>query len=187
MKNILIFGSPRSGKTTLSSMIVKEIPCYSVINSDVLREGIYEGFFKSVDKKERKIIVRKAFPKIINKMIEQYKNYYNPNLYYVIEGDILSIEDALEMYKQYEIEIVCLGMPKINLHDLFERIRMYASKYGCWTDKYSDSELFDRCQEFIEQSKKEEKIAKENNISYLDTSFGLDCLLEYVKSLKNEN
>lgn len=54
MKNILILGPPRSGKTTLAAMIVNEVPGYSVISTDVLRDGIYEGFFKKLPKKEKK-------------------------------------------------------------------------------------------------------------------------------------
>lgn len=185
MKNILIVGPPRSGKTILASMIVKEIPCYSVINTDVIREGIYDGFFKLMNKKERKAIVKKAFPQIINKMLNQYQRYYNPTLYYVIEGDLLSIKDALKLYQQYEVELVCVGVPKMKPHDLFVRIRTYASKYGCWTDKYSDIDLLEKCGKFIKQSQKEEKIAKENNLIYLDTSSSIDCFSEYVTKIKN--
>lgn len=184
MKNILVIGPPRSGKTTLSKMISKEIACYNIINIDVIRDGIYEAFFKNTDKNERNNAVKKAFPDFINKMLKQYQEYYNPELYYVIEGDILSIEDALKMYYQYEIEIVCIGTPKIEKQVLFERIRTNASKYGCWTEKYTDDELLKECEKIIERSKTEESISKENNLTYLDTSINMDCLLEYVKKLK---
>ena len=185
MKNILMFGPPRSGKTTLSKMIVKEIPCYSVINTDVVRDGIYEAFFKSVDKKERKDIVKKAFPKFVSKILEDYKKFYNPDLYYVIEGDAISIEESLKIFNSQEIEIICVGNPNIKPKDLFKRIRTNALKYGCWTEKYSDEELLGRCKEFIKQSQKEEKIAKENNLIYLDTSSNMNCLLECVERLKS--
>lgn len=185
MKNIVIIGPARSGKSTLASMIVKEIPIYSVINGDVLREGIYEGFFKEIDKKESELIVEKAFPQIINRMVEQYSNHYNPNLYYIIEGDILSIEEALKIKQKYDVEIVCIGMPIIQPRDLFARIRHYSSKYGCWTDKLTDEGLLEKRQQFIKRSKKDLKLAEENNITYLDTSLNMDCIKKYVVNLKN--
>lgn len=183
MKNILIIGPPRVGKTTLAKMISNKISCYNIINTDVIRDGIYEAFFKEVEHKERKAIVKNAFPKFMNKILEYYQNYYNPDTYYIIEGDILSIEDALLLKNNYDIEIVCIGVPNTNETNLFKRIRENAAKYGCWTKKYSDEELLNSCSKYIEQSKKEELIAKENKLIYLDTSLNTECLNEYVKNM----
>lgn len=187
MKNIIIIGPPRTGKSTLSKIISKNISCYNAINTDVIREGIYEAFFLNTDKKDRKEIVRKAFLNFINKMLEQYQKYYNPDLYYVIEGDMLSIEDALYLKKLYEIDIICVGTPNITEENLFKRIRENSLKYGCWTKGYSDNELFDLCHKIINQSRKEKKISGENNIIYLDTSVDYSCLLNYVEELKMQN
>ena len=141
MKNILIVGPPRSGKTTLSKIIFNQYNVYSIINMDVIRDGIYEAFFCDIEKSTRKEIVTNAVPKFIKKIIEHYQKYYNPDMYYIIEGDILSIEDAIEIRNQYEVDIIYVGMPNIKEIDLFNRIRENASKYGCWTSKCSDIEL----------------------------------------------
>ena len=88
-------------------------------------------------------------------MIEEYEKYYNPKTYYVIEGNLLDAELALELHRKSDVDVVFVGMPKNNPNILFERIRLNALKYSCWTNKYSDSELLIRCQEIIEQRKKE--------------------------------
>lgn len=186
MKNLLIIGPPRSGKTTLSKMIVKEIPIYNIINMDVIREGIYYSIFKSTDKNERKQIVENIFPNLIDKMFDQYQKYYNPDLYYIIEGDMLYIKDALEISRQHNVDIICIGTPNIKSEALFNRIRENALKYGCWTSKCSDEELISICQEIINQSKEEEAFAKNNNIVYLDTSLNNNSLLKYIENLKNK-
>lgn len=181
MKNILIVGPPRSGKTTLSKIIFNQYNVYSIINMDVIRDGIYEAFFCDIEKSTRKEIVTNAVPKFIKKIIEHYQKYYNPDMYYIIEGDILSIEDAIEIRNQYEVDIIYVGMPNIKEIDLFNRIRENASKYGCWTSKCSDIELHKRYYDIIEQSKKDKIVADENEIVYLDTSLNNDCLYNYVK------
>ena len=151
---------------------------------DVIRDGIYDAFFGDVDKDKRKAIVTSAVPKFIKKIIDHYQRYYNPDMYYIVEGDILSIEDAIEIRNQYEVDIVYVGMPNINENDLFNRIRENAFKYGCWTSKYSDIELHKRCLDIIEQSKRDKIVADKNGVVYLDTSLNNDCLFNYVKCLK---
>ena len=184
MKNILIVGPPRSGKTVLATTISKEIPLYNIISTDVIRSAIWEGLFKTVDKKEKKQIVKNAFPQIINKMIEMYCKFYNPKTFYVLEGDELSIEDAFEISKKNGIDIVCVGTPNIKANEFFKRIRDYSVKHRCWTDECSDSELLELCEELINRSKEEAKFAKANGITYLDTSYDLNCLSEYVRKIQ---
>jgi adenylate kinase family enzyme len=53
MKNIIIIGPPRIGKTTLSKLIVKQVSGFSVINVDVIRESIYKSLFVGVEKKKK--------------------------------------------------------------------------------------------------------------------------------------
>lgn len=180
MKNIIIIGPPRIGKTTLSKMIVNQISCYSVINLDVIRESIYKSIYKNTEKKERNKLVKGMFPDFLKTMLKQYTNYYNPDLFYIIEGDILSINDAIEIKKDYDIDIVCVGTPNIKEIDLFNRIRKNASIYGCWTEKYSDEQLHKLCNQIIKQSKEELKISEESGLIYLDNSYNNKCFQNYI-------
>lgn len=118
-------------------------------------------------------------------MLKQYTSFYNPDLYYVIEGDLLSVADALDIKKEYDVDVVCIGTPNINENDLFNRIRINASAHGCWTEKYSDVELHKLCSEIIEQSKKELMFCKSNNLIYLDNSYSNKYLQDYVDSFNN--
>lgn len=93
---------------------------------------------------------------------------------------------AIEIKNNYDIDVVCIGTPNIEENDLFNRIRKNASIHGCWTEKYSDNELHKLCNEIINQSKKEMKIAKENGLIYLDNSNSNKCLQDYVNKIKKE-
>ena len=64
MKNILIIGPARSGKTTLAKMIVNKFPSYNVINTDVLRDGIYEVFLNQSIRRKEKILLKRLFLKL---------------------------------------------------------------------------------------------------------------------------
>lgn len=61
MKNVIVVGPPRIGKTTLSKMIVNQISCYSAINIDVIRESVYSSLCINMGKRERKKLVKDAF------------------------------------------------------------------------------------------------------------------------------
>ena len=63
MKNVIIFGEPRSGKSTLANMIVDKFN-YQVIHVDAIRDTfktIYPELFKDVDIKEKTDEVTEAF------------------------------------------------------------------------------------------------------------------------------
>jgi adenylate kinase family enzyme len=184
MKNIIIIGPPRIGKTALAKLIVKQIPCFSAINTDVIRESIYKSLFIGVEKEERLKIVRESFPTFVKEMLKQYTCYYNPELFYVIEGDLLSLESAIDIKKEFDIDIVCVGAPTITEPHLFKRIIDNGKKYGCWTEKYTDIELHKLCEEIIEQSKKEYKLANKKGLIYLDNSYDNACLQKYVDHIK---
>ena len=184
MKNIIVIGPPRVGKTTLSKVIVNQIPCYSIINLDVIRESIYKSMCANMEKKESKKVVKESFPSFIRAMLKQYTKYYNPDFYYILEGDILSIEDALEIKKDFDVDIVCVGTPSIDENDLFNRTRKNASINGCWTKSYSDDQLHNLCNEIINRSKKEMNISSDNELTYLDNSYNSECFQDYANSIK---
>lgn len=186
MKNIIVVGPPRIGKTTLSKLVVNQISYFNAINVDVIRESIYKSICINMNKEEKKNYVKNIFPSFLKAMLNQYIKYYNPEMFYIIEGDLLSIEDAIKIKKENDVDIVSIGTPNISENDLFNRIRTNAKKHGCWTKSLSYLELHKLCVEIIEQSKKEEIISKENNLIYLDNSYSNTCLQEYVDNLKNK-
>ncbi len=185
MKNIIVVGPPRIGKTTLSKMIVNQISCYSAINVDVIRESIYKSICIDMKQEERKNYVKNIFPSFLKAMLNQYIKFYNPEMFYVIEGDLLSIEDAIKIKEEYDVDVVCIGTPNINENELFDRIRNNAAIHKCWTKKLSDNELNILCTEIIEQSIKEKKISQEKGLIYIDNSKNNNTMKNYINSIKN--
>jgi hypothetical protein len=117
-------------------------------------------------------------------MLNQYINYYNPELYYVIEGDLLSIESDVEIKNEFDVDVVCIGTQTIKESDLFRRIKDNANKHGCWTEKYTDIELYKLFKDIINKSIKDREIAKENKLIYLDNSYGEEILKNYVNNIR---
>ena len=121
MKNIIVVGPPRIGKTTLSKLVVNQISYFNAINVDVIRESIYKSICINMNKEERKNYVKNIFPSFLEAMLNQYIKYYNPEMFYIIEGDLLSIEDAIKIKKEYDVDIVSIGTPNISENDLYDR------------------------------------------------------------------
>lgn len=121
MKNIIVVGPPRIGKTTLSKLVVNQISYFNAINVDVIRESIYKSICINMNKEEKKNYVKNIFPSFLEAMLNQYIKYYNPEMFYIIEGDLLSIEDAIKIKKEYDVDIVSIGTPNISENDLYDR------------------------------------------------------------------
>ena len=121
MKNIIVVGPPRIGKTTLSKLVVNQISYFNAINVDVIRESIFKSICVNMNKEERKNYVKNIFPSFLEAMLNQYIKYYNPEMFYIIEGDLLSIEDAIKIKKEYDVDIVSIGTPNISENDLYDR------------------------------------------------------------------
>ena len=58
MKNIIVVGPPRIGKTTLSKLVVNQISYFNAINVDVIRESIYKSICINMNKEEKKNYVK---------------------------------------------------------------------------------------------------------------------------------
>jgi adenylate kinase family enzyme len=121
MKNIIVVGPPRIGKTTLSKLVVNQISYFNAINVDVIRESIYKSICINMNKEEKKNYVKNIFPSFLEAMLNQYIKYYNPEMFYIIEGDLLSIEDAIKIKKEYDVDIFSIGTPNISENDLYDR------------------------------------------------------------------
>ena len=183
--HVIIAGSARSGKTTLSLML-KEFG-YVHYKMDSIKRGICEAYNLQYDNWDKVSII---MSKIINRMIKDQTtdtNYLKED--YVIDIPFLYPKD-LSLIDTSDTLVIFLGYPKLSLEENFNNIRMY-DKDNYWTKEINDETLKKMCQENIDFSKYLEEECNKYNIPYFDTSFNreevLKNIISFIKEKKLEN
>lgn len=189
--NYIIAGTSRCGKTMLTNKIVKELNGFSKISIDTMI-GAFKHTIPQVDINFENGQGNKDY---LPKFIEDF--FYgamdkdnNIGLYYVIEGDGLPFSKLLELNKHEDIELIILGKTTISIKEYFDEIRYYEGKYlySEWTKRLSDEELEISCKNWISRSKEYEKLCKENNIKFYDTSYQQELVVNKIfEKIKSNN
>ena len=110
MKNIIILGAARAGKTTLAKMLHRKYN-YSIISIDSFVSALSDGFPSlgiTHSNTENKF---KLLPKFIfsymNKIINEY-----PEERFILEGWHVFPKDVIEIFSDMDVKIICLGYTK---------------------------------------------------------------------------
>ena len=164
MKNILIIGVARSGKSRYS----KKFKEYNHIPMDYFTSSLKHNF-KDTGILSNVVIDRDSSKKlslllsrVINIMNDTEENF-------IIDSAHLYPEDIYPYIDTNKWDIYCLGYPNTSVEDKFNEIRKYDNSND-WTYKKSDDELKDIISKLIDISKEMEKTCNKLNIKFIDTS-----------------
>ena len=183
-KNIIIYGSSRSGKTTLANTI-KNILRYSVISLDNIVSGFERGLpelninhtnrdGQSVNNLRRFI---DEYIKSLNRINQKTRMFY-----YIIEGSYFSIE-TLKKYKDDFVLIVLINNYK-SPKEFYNNIKKNDT-VSDWTSNLSDEELMNYCEILYKSEQDIKKICKELNIKYYVTGNNrIEVIDELIKDIK---
>lgn len=125
LKNILIMGIDRAGKTTLSEMLKDKYKSYSLIHSDSLKwamiraKGKEKYYRTNVDKQkefEHSEYFQKTLLEFFNSSISQAKNHYG----YILESGQLYPKIVKEMIDFEKTIVVCLGLGDLDVDGMIE-------------------------------------------------------------------
>ena len=179
--HVIIAGTARSGKTTLS-LLLNDYG-YTHYKMDSIKRGICESFNLKYDNWED---VSPIMCNIINKIIQDNKtdtNYQKEK--YLFDTPFIYPRD-LESIDTSETIVIFLGYAHIDADTEVSLIRQH-DKEHYWTNKISDEQLKKWSIDNIEYSKLLEEECKKLNIKYFDTSFNRDEVLEEAKKYIVEN
>lgn len=173
--HVIIAGTARSGKTTLS-LLLNEYG-YTHYKMDSIKRGFCESFgLKYNDWKE----VSPIMCNIINRIIQDNKtdtNYKKEK--YLFDTPFLYPKD-IEKIDTSDTMIIFLGYAHIDPDSEVDLIRQNDEEHY-WTTKIDDDLLKRWTIDNIEYSKVLEQECKRLNIKYFDTSFNRDEVLEEAK------
>ncbi len=178
MKNILICGSPRVGKTTLAKRISKELG-YVYISLDNIFESIEELPSWPYPKyHDASTISHELLNFVIN-----FINNLDKDKYYVIEGAYLDIENIHN--KIDNTIIIGLTYNELSSKELFNRIKKYDKNE--WINKFDDETILDKCDCFIKRNNYYNECFNKLNIINYDLSNEYYSIMDkIIDELKKE-
>ena len=183
MKNIYIIGVPRTGKTTLTKLIKKEIPQVNLISFEAIRNGFIKSQpelnMENRDSEARKVILPSFICEFVN-WNEEITNYNT-----LIEGDFANIECIIKNTRDQDI-IICLGFNGRSLEKIIDGIIKNDTETDYtkhWTRDQIEAHFYDIVQKDIKNIEN----CKKYNISYYDTFENRqEIFLRIVNSIKEK-
>lgn len=186
MKNVVIIGSPRSGKSTLAKKLFERDKRYSIIGSDEVRDS-FDKVFPELQINDRNDEgTRTKFPIFMNKLLEYLSENNIRNIYYIFEGYFSYFEQAVNLFDKNKCILIFMGKAELTEEELFQNIRKHAYEKDDWTIDRGDEELRGYCKNYLKMSKEYKEKCLKNNEIYIDTSFNHDEVIEeYVEKILN--
>lgn len=183
MKNIIIFGCPRAGKTTLAKRLNQELN-YNIISVDSLVTAFQKVFPEMQITHSSNIIQKdqKLTPflyEYIERAIWEYTDRY-----FIMEGWHMLPDTLIPMIDKNKYVVICLGYPNAKIEDLYQKIRTFDTEHDNTKSKNDDY-----VRDLIKRSKQESIMLKQQsekwNIPFWETDENrqevFSNIMEYVK------
>ena len=183
MKNVIILGCPRAGKTTLAGILNKRLGM-NIFSIDSLVSAFRDNFeeinINHHSPINQKSIQLSPFVYSYSKKITHEYPYHN----FVIEGWHVLPKDLIPLFNKEKYLIICLGYPEANIDNMFNLIRKYDTNYST-TFNLSDEDLRNLVTRSKQYSQELFKQSLELNIKFFDTyenrNEKISQILEYIK------
>lgn len=184
MKNIIILGICRTGKTTFSRMIQKEFSNYQIIEVDTIISALQKtvenvpiGFIH--DKLEEN-----KLSQFLNLLIEKNIKKNGKYLGFIINADSIMPQDLVKYFNIENTIIYYFVNPKLTPNEILKNCRKYDNSEE-WTTRWSDEEILNHIEFYKPIEKQIIEDCKKYGFSCIDTSEDrekiLNELLEEVK------
>ncbi len=189
MKDILIFGVPRVGKTTLSKLLIEELRDYHIFSIDAIRNAFGDIFpeLEINDKggKNNEIILPNYVSRLLYWQHDELRNKQG----YIIEGCQVLPDKVKEVFDLENSIVIYLGHGTLCLEDIWKNIRKYDTPEE-YSYKRDDETMLKQCREYYEIEKMNIAKCKKYGFIYVDTSTNrkevLRKLVNQIKSIVEE-
>lgn len=183
MKNLIILGVPRAGKSHLSAVVSKQLVANgyatTILPADIVLSCLDKCKRKSLSYNILRI-AKHVFPflnkmrkqKLINDMSLFVKNFIRnlpDDKVLVFEGAYIGPDVAARYFDLSNTKIVVIGYPNADIEQKMQDIRKYHHGVSPLIKK-TDEQLHARVQAYINQSRTHWEYCKSNNIMFIDTS-----------------
>lgn len=188
-KDIVIIGCPRSGKTTLTNIIMEHDSTYHNISLDSLVIALKNTMPEvSINDKSRVREISQKLVPFISTYLQNYRRNY-PKKKYIIDGFQLLPDDIVKNNFFDNTQIICLGFPNANIDEILNNVREEDKKLSfSYTQKMSDNELRERISFSLKYSRYLQEKCKEYEIPFFETEVNRNkTLYDIFNKLIKEN
>ncbi len=184
MKNILIMGIGRAGKTTLSKMIKDKYNSYNLIHSDALKWAMIRAkneeqyYRKNVDKQkefEHGEYFQRTLLELYNSLIRTDTKKYG----YILESGQLHPKIVKEMIDFDNTIVLCLGLGELTPEDIVTQCVTYDTEES-WTYGLSEEYLLEHAQDWYNCNEMLKIECPKYGINYIDTSKDRERVLSQI-------
>lgn len=179
MKNVIIYGSSRSGKTELAKRIAKELN-YNMVMVDSLVSAFQNSMpelqinhsnrdGKSINNIEPFLL---AYLNSINKRDKKARD-----INYVIEGSYFNFDTIVGLNGKFIVIVLLSELDSAK--DYYDMLKKFDKPYD-WTYNLSDEELLDYCQNLYSHNNYLLGECKKNHMIYYDTSRNREFVFEQI-------
>jgi len=191
MKNILIMGIGRAGKTTLSLKIKDRYNNYNLIHSDSLKWAIIramnkEAYYRqNVDKQkeyEHGEFFQRTLLELFNSLTAKDKKNYG----YLLESGQLHPKIVKEMIDFENTIVICLGLGNLTIDDMVNQCLKYDTE-DSWTYGLPKEYIRKHAEDWYECNEMLKKECPKYGINYIDTSKNREEVLnQIIDKLEND-
>lgn len=199
MKNIIIAGIPRSGKTTLAKRLFRESKNYNLIQQDIIEtatNSMYKNNFAKKESDGSRMVVSINISEANSIASELLRNIYNDsinddkNIGTILDTFDFSMEELKEYMDKGDI-IIVLGCSELTKEQFFSNVRKYDTPNDR-TYYLGNHSLSMELEYYVEKTKEDKIKCQDLGLTYIDTSNNrdtqLDKAFEIVKEkLKEDN
>lgn len=174
MKNVLIIGVARAGKTTLGNMIKDEFNQYNIIHADSIIWGIIRGtgreeYYTKNIKARKELVHSDKFQRIILEIYKSSIKQDTKNYGTILESGQLEPKYAKELLDMGNLICVCLGHGNLDKQGIMQLCREHDTEKD-WTYGISDENLSTNADKWNEKNQLLKKECPKYGIEYIDTS-----------------
>lgn len=189
MKNIIIGGTVRSGKTTLSNLI-RERFGYSKVESDTIVNAFDEVFPEMGITHRNADLARKKYEPFLFEILNGfYRDLKYTNNITVFPGSQFLPENIAKYEKKDKYIVIFLGLDGITPEQLLKTIREHDTEKD-WTFKKPDDWMLKFCENVINESEKLKQDCEKLGFYYFNTYINrkenLNKICNLIYSLQNE-
>ena len=184
MKNIIIIGIGRAGKTTLSQMIKRKYANFNLIHSDCIKWGIIRGeekeeYYNANIDKQKEYEHSETFQRVL---LEIFKSSVRNDIDrdgYIMESGQLEPKIISEMIDISNTIVICLGHGNLKKDEIINLCRTNDTPKD-WSYNTSESELQYHAEKWSEMNIMLKKECPKYNIKYFDTSKNRKKILNQI-------